>query len=89
VKNFGADGASAGLTVDGTLTVAENPVVDLSNVTSATEEIVVATATAFAGVENLRNAVFVGYSGSRRPRLRVRDGKLYVTFAKGMVIIVY
>ena len=66
--DFVADAAaSSGVTIGGTLTVGENPIVTLRNLPANMEDesfvkvmIPVATATAYEGLENLADATFVG-----------------------------
>ncbi len=95
VKNFVADTTAAGLTVDGVLTIAANPTVELKNLPQVGLDTlritVVAAASSFAGTDNLADAVFTGetFSEGFKAKLAVADGKLVVTFVRaGMTLFI-
>ena len=86
VRDFAAENV---LSVNGTLTLARNPVIELLNVPAnirAGGPVAVASATAVANAENLSGATITGVPPAFLPRAFVRDGMVMVRFAHGMQI---
>ena len=92
VGAFVADAAATSLlSIDGTLTIPPAVSFDVRNLVFDVEPVTipVCTATACEGVENLRNATFVGLSDDCRARAKFMDGTLVVVVkGRGMSIII-
>lgn len=91
-RRFKKDFADAGkIEVSGTLTLAANPVVEISGVTGripANTLIPIASASAFAGRENFAGATIIGIPEHLKAHLKIIDDMLYVRFGRGMTLIV-
>jgi len=85
VKGFVVDAAVGALTVSGTLTIPENPVVEVRDFGSA-DEVVIAEATSYEGVANLKNATVIGEPSDIR--IRISGGRLVAKRRGGMLLIV-
>ena len=91
-----AEVGAAGLTVDGTYTIAEGLTIELKGLSTVTGDlkdtvITVLTADAIAGLENRPTVVFTGDAVPEgyKAKLRTDNGKLTVTFKpKGMMLLV-
>ena len=86
VKNFVAGISVGALTVNGKLTIAENPVVEIRN-PGSDGEIVIAKATSYEGVENLRNATIVGGADCSF-KIRIVNGRLVAVRRGGLLLVV-
>ena len=86
VKNLVADWNADGISVSGTLSVAENATIELRNlpesIENGSEIVIVRSAGEILGAENLQNAVIVGESPARKLKIKVKvvDGKVSVKF---------
>jgi hypothetical protein len=92
VRRFRKDFADTGmLEVSGTLTLAENPVVEIADVPAkipAGTLIPIASATAFSGRENFAGVTIIGIPDHLKAHLKIIDDTLYVRFGRGMTLIV-
>lgn len=92
VRGIEKDCSVAGtLSVSGTITISENPVFTVRGLPStfvAGDSIVIATAGAIVGAENVSSATIIGVPDRLRPRISVRGGKLTLRFDMGMQVIV-
>ena len=92
VRRFRKDFADTGmLEVSGTLTLAENPVVEIADVPAkipAGTLIPIASASTFAGRENFAGATIIGIPAHLKAHLKIIDDTLYVRLGRGMTLIV-
>jgi hypothetical protein len=76
VKNFVADCDSAGLSINGTLTIAKNPMVELKNlpdsISKGLEIVIAKSVSKCVGLENLQEVQFIGDELIRKMRVKVR-----------------
>jgi hypothetical protein len=92
VRRFKANAeSSAGFTVSGTLTIAPEPVFEVSGIDGRlTKELIipVASASAFSGMENLAFAEITGVPENVNARAKVLNGVLSVRLTNGGTIMI-